>query len=276
MHLEVHVTIDQCARAKKILLEDTIIKQAGNFLRIPAYLKRLKFYNLGLHTRFTQDVTGRFLRATIIFSRSDHLFQCSIPWARFDGTWLKLCYKQVLLTAIGRDGNNETNIYSVSVTEGENNLSWAAFTKDIATSMPSIKMRAFSYQAFNSEGPMGAPCSWQQIQECPKISMISDGDKGAQNGITAFGRNVNVARYYWHMAKNVLEKHGKQAQDYFWELVYTQSRGQFLIILGRIERDCGVVYIISLVCFKCLRQLTKYQLHRMPIPISSLLTKQHM
>jgi hypothetical protein len=144
-------------------LEDTVIKQAGNFLWIPAYLERLKFYNLGLYTRFTQDVTGRFLCATIIFSGSDHLFQCSIPWAGFDGTWLKLCYKQVLLTVIGRDSNNEINIYGISVTKGENNLSWAAFIEDIATGIPSIKIRAFLYQAFNSEGPMGAPRSWRQI-----------------------------------------------------------------------------------------------------------------
>jgi transposase-like protein len=74
--------------------------------------------------------------------------------------------------------------------------------------------------------------------------MILDGDKGAQNGIASFGPNINYARCYWHMAKNVLKKHRKQAREYFWELVYTQSREQFLIILGRIERDCGIVSYI--------------------------------
>jgi hypothetical protein len=120
MHFGHDVLLQQCTRVKHSLLQDTVQELEGNFLRIPAFLERLKYYNLGIITDF-QTVGNRFNRVFIRFPGSDYLFELSLPWTGFDGTWLKLCYKQTLLLAVGRDGNNKTSIYSMAVVESENN-----------------------------------------------------------------------------------------------------------------------------------------------------------
>jgi hypothetical protein len=91
-----------------------------------------------------------------------------LPWTGFDGTWLKLCYKQTLFTAIGRDGNNNTNLYSFAIIEGENNDSWAFFFEHHVKAIPIAKERAFAYEAFTRNGLLGALHAWPRNKELLK------------------------------------------------------------------------------------------------------------
>jgi len=94
-------------------------------------------------------------------------------------------------------------LYSFVITKGENNDSWAYFFEHHVNAILAIKERAFAYEAFASNGPLGAPRAWPRDKELSKQSSISDRDKGLQNGVRGLGPNVNHAYYIWHLGKNV-------------------------------------------------------------------------
>jgi hypothetical protein len=47
----------------------------------------------------------------------------SMPFIALDGTYLRNCFKQTLLLAVGRNGNNESWIIVFAIVESENDES---------------------------------------------------------------------------------------------------------------------------------------------------------
>ena len=169
------------------------------------------------------------------------MLQCSLLQTGFNGTWLKLCYKQTLFTTIGRDGNNNTNLYSFAIIEGENNNSWAYLFDYYTKAILAAKERAFAYEAFTSDRLLGAPHAWPRNKELPKQSSIFNRDKGLQNGVRRLGLNVNYAYCVQHLGKNVQENYSNNAKGLFLKLVYTPNQERFNALLAELQAKCGEV-----------------------------------
>ena len=174
------------------------------------------------------------------------MLQCSLLQTGFNGTWLKLCYKQTLFTTIGRDGNNNTNLYSFAIIEGENNNSWAYLFDYYTKAILAAQERAFAYEAFASNGLLGAPRAWPRDKELLKQSSISNRDKGLQNGVRGLSPDVNHTYCVQHLGKNVQENHSSNAKKLFLKLVYALNRERFDAILAKLQAKCGDVSNIIL------------------------------
>lgn len=250
-----HIVLkQQCCRAKKILLEDTVKEIEGNFLRIPAYLERLKHFNYGVYTHFETDPQGRFSRVFICPPATDDMFQCLLPWIAIDATWLKLAYKQTLQMAVGRDGNNRTKLLCWQISEGETKPSWHGFFHHMGIAIPSVNQVAFRYAAFEGRfGPLGAPKGWPLEKEKPRTAIINDRNVNLLTGIALYLFNVNGYYCCWHLAKNIVDEFGKKAQEFFWTLVYCTSREIFRTTLDMILAECGTVSTSpTVLCVKVL------------------------
>jgi len=86
-------------------------------------------------------------------------------------------------------------LYSFAIIKGENNDSWAYFFEHHVNAILAAKEQAFAYEAFASNGLLGAPRAWPRDKELLKQSSISNRDKGLQNGVRGLGPNVNHAYY---------------------------------------------------------------------------------
>jgi hypothetical protein len=113
--------------------------------------------------------------------------------------------------------------------------------------IPIAKERAFAYEAFTGNGPLGAPHAWPRNKELPKQSSISNRDKGLQNGVRGLGPNVNHAHCVWHLGKNVQENHGNNAKKLFLKLVYAPNHEKFDAILAELQAKCGDVSNITII-----------------------------
>ena len=95
-------------------------QQTEDFLKIPEYLKRLhtanRHHENGEDYNSSDDlVTDLLLTDGHVFRRifigpyiSEQQWIHSIPFVALDGTYLRNCYRQTLLLAVGRNRNNES------------------------------------------------------------------------------------------------------------------------------------------------------------------------
>ena len=61
-----------------------------------------------------------------------------MPFIALDGTYLRNCFKQTLLLAVGRNGNNESWIIAFAIVESENDESWDWFIERLCRIIPEL------------------------------------------------------------------------------------------------------------------------------------------
>ena len=61
-----------------------------------------------------------------------------MPFIALDGTYLRNCFKQTLLLAVGRNGNNESWIIAFAIIESENDESWDWFIERLCRTIQEL------------------------------------------------------------------------------------------------------------------------------------------
>ena len=136
----------------------------------------------------------------------------SIPFIALDGTYLRNCYRQTLLLAVGRNGNNESWIIAWAIVESENDESWDWFVERLCKCVPSLTNR--------SEWPrFQTPCS------------ISDRNASALKAQEKWLLGVTLIYCCWHLMKNVLEvtKHANKTviREAWWKFLYVKNENDW-------------------------------------------------
>jgi MULE transposase domain len=134
-------------------------------------------------------------------------------------------YKQTILLAIGRDGNNRGYLMAWAIVESENTDLWTWFIEQLVLGCPSINR----------------PANVGQTTIQPTV--MSDRDKGLLKAEIEAIPNVYRAFCCWHLAKNVKKKFGQTARKEFWGLVYVQTESQWKTALEKFEEAGGKVSI---------------------------------
>ena len=107
-----------------------------------------------------------------------------MPFVALDGTYLRNCFKQTLLLAVGRNGNNESWIMAWAIVESESEDSWTWFLERLIKTVPTLA-KAEDY-------PKGqTPC------------VISDRNAGLLKALDLLPSVIDVY-CCWHLLKNVL------------------------------------------------------------------------
>lgn len=128
---EVNVSIDKCYRARQLALEELSVNMKEHYAKLLRYIEELKRSNSGIHVDLFQNFhTGKpeFRRLYIGFKALRTGFLAGYRnIIGLDGCFLKGVCGGQLLSAIGRDGNNQMFPISWVVVEGENRDSWEWF-----------------------------------------------------------------------------------------------------------------------------------------------------
>ena len=129
-------------------------QQTEDFLKIPEYLKRLytanRYYENGVDYNGSDNlVIDLLLSEGHVFCRifvgphiSEQQWIYSIPFVALNGTYLCNCYRQTLLLAVGRNGNNESWIIAWAIVESENDESWDWFVERLCKCVLSLTNRS--------------------------------------------------------------------------------------------------------------------------------------
>ncbi|CAN1184862.1 hypothetical protein LINPERHAP2_LOCUS37210 [Linum perenne] len=211
------VTVRVCANARKEarrILEGTLAEQ---YAKMRSYVSTLQLADPdGLFALEVDPVPGtqtsKFKRLYVGFSslRLGFLSGCRRMFA-LDGCFLKGEVKGMLLSAVGKDGNNQMFPIAWAVVEGENRNSWCWFVHLVKTEL--------------------------LIADGTGWSIISDQQKGlveALNLLLPCAEHRKCAR---HVSANWKIKHKSElARKAFWDAVYSSNVHDFKIHLAELEQ----------------------------------------
>jgi len=198
-HTETMVQEQLLYKVKKLLTDDDNLQQIEDFTKLPIWLERLRKEN------HNEDETCDL--QTDLLLTEDHVFRRvfvgphtaraqwihSMPFIALDGTYLRNCFKQTLLLAVGRNRNNESWIIAFAIIESENDESWDWFIERLCRTIPELP----DWNHFL--GPQ-APL---QPEDPPCI--ISDRNASLLKAIKKRLPKVTDVYCCWHLLKNVLD-----------------------------------------------------------------------
>jgi hypothetical protein len=167
---------------------------------------------------------GKFQRLFIMPGVAEGTFTNCLPLVLLDGTFFLNAYCQVILLAIGWDGENQPYLITWAIVESENTGSWTWFIELLVAGCPSLNLLVRTYRGNEF-----------------KPTVMSDHDKGLLNAEKAAIPSASPAYCAWHLAENIKKKFGQKARHSFWKLVYVQSQGQWDAALAQFEEVAGKV-----------------------------------
>ena len=176
-------------------------------------------------TKYKSTPDGKFQRLYIQPGCAESTFVHCLPLILFDGTYFLNAYRQTILLAIGRDGNNQSYLIAWAIVESENTDSWTWFIERIVQNCPAI----------NQPSKVGN----REIH----TTVMSDRDKGLLKAEMEAIPDAYRAFCCWHLAENIKTKFGQKARHSFWKLVYVQTPGQWVSALEKFEEAGGKVSI---------------------------------
>ena len=240
-YTEVLVNSRQLYKLKSLLTEDTRTQQIDDFPKLPIYLERLYKANLhdfedidqdGLVTELVKTENATFRRIYIGPHTANQQYAHSLPFVALDGTYLRNCFKQTLLLAVGRNGNNEGYIIAWAIVESENENSWDWFLKLLLKTVPLLA----------EDYPLGhIPC------------VISDRNAGLLKAIRTHLPNATDVYCCWHLLRNILNltKHvnKNEIRKAWWAFPYAKNEADWNRAIQQIQIVGGeevVSYIESL------------------------------
>ena len=177
-----------------------------------------------LRTKVENTPDGKFQRLFIMPGVAEGTFTNCLPLVLLDGTFFLNAYSQVILLAIGRDGENRPYLIAWAIVESENTESWTWFIEQVVAGCPSLNLPFRTYRGNEF-----------------KPTVMSDRDKGLLNAEKAAIPGASPAYCAWHLAENIKKKFGQKARHSFWKLVYIQSQGQWDAALAKFEEVAGKV-----------------------------------
>ncbi|GKV23661.1 hypothetical protein SLEP1_g33365 [Rubroshorea leprosula] len=138
--LRVNVNFKKCERAKRMVLKEREGSYKDEYAMINAFGMYLKEVNPGNSVFITTDENSASKR---VFSRmyvclkavSDGWKERCKPIFGVDGCFLKGICKGILLSVVGRDGNNQMYPIAWAIIESENNDSWQWFMEKLANDL---------------------------------------------------------------------------------------------------------------------------------------------
>lgn len=147
---------------------------------------------------------GMFKKCFISLKNWINIFKYSLNIVQIDGTFIKNKYKQILLAAVGIDGNANIFPIAISVVDCENEDNWNYFLKHLK-------------EIFD-----------KNLIDVTKIVIVSDREKGLVKSIT---NNFNLSTNYYcnrHLTAN-LKKRYKNLNDIslYYSCVYSKSKSLF-------------------------------------------------
>ena len=166
------------------------------------------------HFDVIYDADKRVKRIFIGPPHASTVWAFSFPLLSLDGTFLKGCFGQILLTATCRDSNNEIYPLAWAVVESENTESWSWFLQQFKAGIPGLSTTR-------------------------QATLISDRDKGLQAAdeeLDFFTR----AWCTWHIQQNIKHRVGGQdgelVSKLFESLVHASDEPQYNSILNKIRK----------------------------------------
>ena len=184
-------------------MNDRIEHQQQQFSKIPQYLNLLRSKNPWIYTDLnlikSEQNPGRrhFQRVFICPAESQLSFTQMRPFIALDGTFLKAKFVQILLLAVGIDGNGQSLILAWSVVESENTESWTWFLERLKLAIPQVL----------------------------EATIISDRDKGLMAAERVLGNQINRLICCFHLLQNF--KRFRNAQHLFWPLAKAKTIKDF-------------------------------------------------
>ena len=221
-HTEIVVQDQLLYRLKRLLTEDSKTQQINDFPKLPIYLYRLQEANrhrgqgpdeeaYDLKTELLLSADNVFRRVFVGPHTSRSQYVHSIPFIALDGTYLRNCFKQTLLLAVGRNGNNESWIMAWAIVESENDDSWSWFVERLVQTIPKLA-DALTYGS-------QTPC------------VISDRNSSLLKAILTFLPDVTDVYCCWHLLENVLNvtKHAnkKAIKEAWWMFPFAKNEAEW-------------------------------------------------
>ncbi len=189
IHWQQHIHIWQAQRVKALILHDTFSQHREQFFLLPSYLEELSNTNEGVyHFLQVDEENFSFRRVFVCPQHACGAFVMSLPIVALDGTFLKTRFRQTLLVAVGRDGNNDAFLLAWAIVEGESAESWGFFLEHLTIAIPEV--------------------------DSDITTIISDRDKGLA-AVDDRVPSAHRAWCCWHIAQNVRRNHGDAAEKVF-------------------------------------------------------------
>jgi hypothetical protein len=136
-------------RALRALQGGSIEQEREDFRHLPAYIEILKKRDPDGDFFLSIDHdTSRFHRIFICPSSSRRIFQQGPKIFACDGTFTKNKFRQTLLFATTRDGNNEVVLLAWALVESENESAWRFFFSHLLRSVPQNPYTEFIFDLF--------------------------------------------------------------------------------------------------------------------------------
>ncbi len=219
-HTEILVQDQLLYKVRRLLTEDSTNQQISDFPKLPIYLQRLHEANRheGQEPYNDELVTDLLLTEAEVFRRvfigphtSRSQYVHSLPFVALDGTYLRNCFKQTLLLAVGRNGNNESWILAWAIVESENDSSWSWFVERLIKTVPELA-DTLTYGTQK-------PC------------VISDRNSSLLKAIQTFLPAVTDVYCCWHLLKNVLNvtksANKKAIKEAWWKFVFAKTEADW-------------------------------------------------
>ena len=230
LHHGQEVSLRQAQRALQQLRHLHHSNHREDYAKIPDYLTRLTVLHMtnGIvldennriidgtepHFHTMYDADKRLTRIFIGPPHASTVWMFSFPFLSLDGTFLKSCFGQTLLTATCRDSNNEIYPLAWAIVESENKESWSWFLQQLKAGIPGLYITR-------------------------DATLISDRDKGLQaadSELDSFTRAWCV----WHIQQNIKNRVGGQngelSSKLFGTLAHASDETKYDQILNEISK----------------------------------------
>ncbi|XP_018514420.1 uncharacterized protein LOC108871883 [Brassica rapa] len=133
------------------------------------------------------------------------------PIIGLDGTFLKVAVKGILLTAVGRDGNNQIYHFAWAVVQSENADNWLWFIKRLKFDL--------------------------SLGDGSKYVLISDSSKGLISAIKSELPKAEHRRYVKHIVENLKKKHKNKdfLKPRVWNLAWSYNTTEYKEQLEKLK-----------------------------------------
>ncbi|XP_031101839.1 uncharacterized protein LOC116005739 [Ipomoea triloba] len=213
----INVTVSMCRRAITGILKKLDIGYETQFKRLRDYAQECLNSNPGstVKIKTTRTVPTSpmvFERIYVCFHamKMGFLAGCR-KFIGLDGCFLKGKLKGEILTAVGKDGNNQMYPIAWAVVEIENNSSWRWFLELLKADL--------------------------DITNSSEWTLMSDQQKGLSNVIQDLFSGVQHRNCARHVHANWSKRHrGKVLKTHFWQIAKTPNKAQLAENLKALEK----------------------------------------
>ncbi|XP_019185976.1 PREDICTED: uncharacterized protein LOC109180722 [Ipomoea nil] len=222
--MNINVSVSMCRRAVNGILKMLDIGYESQFKNLRDYAQECLNSNPGSTVKIQTTMTVP--TSPVVFQRIYVCFNAMMKgflegcrrFIGLDGCFLKGKLKGEILTAVGRDGNNQMYPIAWAVVEIENSSSWTWFLNLLKTDL--------------------------KIVDSTQWTLMSDQQKGLANVIQELFPGVEHRNCARHVHANWSKKHkGKVLKAHFWQIAKTPTEALLAEKLKDLEKvDAGALH----------------------------------